>query len=151
MVLVADQAEDVLDAATELARIGFERVLGWLSGGIDAWGASGRTTAAYPTLGVRALARERATGVQAPVLDVRQPMEWAEGALPGSRRVFLADVPARIAELARMTDGTAWTVMCRSGQRAAIGASILAAAGIPVRLVTPGGVPDLPMEMLERA
>jgi len=35
-----------------------------------------------------------------------------------------------------------WTV-CASGHRAAMAASLLDRAGIPVRLVTPGGVPDV--------
>jgi rhodanese-related sulfurtransferase len=40
-------------------------------------------------------------------------------------------------------------VACRTGVRAAIAASLLAAAGIPVRPVVDGGIPSLPPEQLQ--
>jgi rhodanese-related sulfurtransferase len=40
--------------------------------------------------------------------------------------------------------------MCKAGARAGIAASVLDAAGIPIRLVVSGGVPSLPAESLER-
>jgi len=52
----------------------------------------------------------------------------------------VGDVGAHIAEIPR--DREVWTV-CASGHRAAMAASLLDRAGIPVRLVTPGGVPDV--------
>ena len=45
----------------------------------------------------------------------------------------------RMSELPR--DGAVWAV-CASGFRASIAASLLDAAGVPVKLVARGGVPD---------
>jgi rhodanese-related sulfurtransferase len=71
------------------------------------------------------------------MLDVRQPIEWQDdGAIPGSQRIFVADLPARLAEVPR---GERVTVLCKSGSRAAIAASLLDAAGRDVRLVVDGG------------
>ncbi|WP_405922340.1 MBL fold metallo-hydrolase [Streptomyces sp. NBC_00122] len=65
------------------------------------------------------------------VLDVRP--ERPEGGIPGTLAVPLAETP-RGREI--------WTV-CGSGRRAAIAASPLDRAGIPVTAVTRGGVQDL--------
>jgi hydroxyacylglutathione hydrolase len=73
------------------------------------------------------------------VLDVRQPVEWETGRVPGSLHIHLGDLPARLAEVPRDTE--VWTA-CASGHRASIAASVLDRAGIPVRLVAQGGVPE---------
>jgi rhodanese-related sulfurtransferase len=71
------------------------------------------------------------------VLDVRQPAEWRDdGAIPDSLRMFVADIPARIGELPR--DAELW-VVCTTGHRATIAASLLDRVEIPVRLVARGG------------
>jgi rhodanese-related sulfurtransferase len=72
------------------------------------------------------------------VVDVRQPSEWEAGHLEGTRHVFVADVPARLDEFDR---DQATTVVCASGYRSAMAASLLDRAGAPVRLVSRGGVP----------
>lgn len=53
--------------------------------------------------------------------------------------VHLGDLPARLGELPR--DREMWTA-CASGYRASIGASLLDRAGVPVRLLSKGGVPE---------
>lgn len=146
-LVVEDPAQEV-EAATELLRIGFDRVIGHLDGGPDAWQAEGRASASYDTTTwqqLRAYAAG-ADGNAAHILDVRQPYEWAGGAIPGSRRVFVADLPARLDTLDREMP---WLVTCRTGVRAAIAASLLDAADIPVRVVVDGGVPDLQAGELE--
>ena len=82
------------------------------------------------------------------VLDVRQPAEWRDdGSIPGSRRIFVADLPAQIDDLPR--DEELW-VMCSSGHGAAIAASLLDRADVPVRLVARGGAIGW-IERFERA
>jgi len=71
------------------------------------------------------------------LLDVRQQNEWRDdGSIPGARRIFVADLPKRLAEIP--VDQPV-TVLCKSGARAAIAASVLDAAGRDVRLVARGG------------
>jgi glyoxylase-like metal-dependent hydrolase (beta-lactamase superfamily II)/rhodanese-related sulfurtransferase len=139
LLVLPDGAPDALaEATTELLRIGYERVPGWLEGGTEAWAASGRPLSSYPTTTMRAVHRAKAAGEDEGVLlDVRQPIEWAtDGVVPGAERIFVADLPARLDELPQ---GSAVTVFCRSGSRASIAASILDRAGVDVRLVTTGG------------
>jgi hydroxyacylglutathione hydrolase len=151
VLLVLPDAPDALaEATTELLRIGYERVPGWLEGGIDAWAASGRPVATYETTSMRALAGERAADeTEGVLLDVRQPIEWEdEGVVPGSRQIFVAELAARVGEL---PTGERVTVFCRSGHRAAMAASILENAGVDVRLVSHGGAGNWPepLEPLE--
>jgi hydroxyacylglutathione hydrolase len=143
LCLVVDDPADEVEAATELLRIGFDHVLGHLDAGVAAWTAAGATTSSYATVSIDELRAQAAGEGDGPerILDVRQPSEWQAGSVPGSRRVFVADLPA---ELESLDDTAPWTVTCRSGSRAAIAASLLDAAGIPVRAVLRGGVPWLP-------
>ena len=106
---------------------------------MDAWAESGRELRSYRTLGIKDLRAEIAAGERPHVLDVRQPVEWRDGLVPGSDTTFVVDLPARLTQL---VPGEELTVVCKSGQRSAIAASILDGAGIPVRLVAEGGVPN---------
>jgi glyoxylase-like metal-dependent hydrolase (beta-lactamase superfamily II)/rhodanese-related sulfurtransferase len=139
IVLVAESAADLEEAALQLFRIGWSAIHGALSGGMDAWVDAGRDVRSYRTLGIKDLRAEIAAGERPHVLDVRQPVEWRDGLVPGSDTTFVVDLPGRLAEL---VPGEELTVICKSGQRSAIAASILDGAGIPVRLVAEGGVPN---------
>jgi len=143
LLVLPDAPEAVAEATTELLRIGYERIQGWLEGGIDAWSASGRPVASYETTTMGDLGAEHAAGaVEGLLLDVRQPIEWQdEGVVPGSRQIFVADLPDRVGEL---PPDEPITVFCRSGQRASIAASILERAGREVRLVAKGGAGSWP-------
>jgi glyoxylase-like metal-dependent hydrolase (beta-lactamase superfamily II)/rhodanese-related sulfurtransferase len=152
LVLPDAAPEAASEAATELLRIGYDWITGSLAGGVAAWAQSGRPVSSYATTTMRAAHDARATGTEAGVLlDVRQPIEWqTDGVVPGAERIFVADLPARIAELsAELPAGAPVTVFCKSGSRAAIAASLLDRAGVDVRLVPVGGAGRWP-EPLER-
>lgn len=125
------------EAATQLIRIGWDRIIGYLDGGIDAWTSTGHPIRSYPTASVGDLCAAMRAGQPLHVLDVRQELEWAWGGVPGSQQTFLADLPEHLDELPR--DGSTW-VICSNGHRASIAASLLDRSGIPVRLIGEGGV-----------
>jgi len=133
------EQEAALEAATQLFRIGYEAVEGYLEGSVDAWVEAGRPVRSYSVASVdelgAAVGEERAH-----VLDVRQQTEWDAGHIEGSTHVFVGDMGTHIGEIPR--DREMWAV-CATGHRAAVAASLLDRDGIPVRLVTPGGVPDV--------
>jgi hydroxyacylglutathione hydrolase len=139
LVLPEPAREAVVEAVTQLVRIGYERVQGYVDGGLEAWQASGWPTRSYPTAGVDDLCHACLEGRPMQVLDVRQPVEWETGRVPGSLHIHLGELPARLAEVPRHAE--VWTT-CASGHRAAIAASLLDRADIPVRLVARGGVPE---------
>jgi hydroxyacylglutathione hydrolase len=143
VVFVLPDAPDALEhATTELLRIGYERVHGWLEGGLEAWAAAGRDVASYGTTTMEAVHSERAAGTdRGTLLDVRQANEWAEGVVPGSAQVFVADLPGTAGDL---PEAEPVTVFCRTGHRASMAASILENAGREVRLVATGGAGSWP-------
>jgi hydroxyacylglutathione hydrolase len=141
LVLPQPTAEALEEATTQLVRIGWTRIAGYLDGGIDGWSSSGRAVDRYPIVSPAGLASELRAGQPTTVLDVRQPNEWRdEGGLEGATRIFVADLRSRFEALAPDAE---LTVVCKSGQRAAMGASILRAAGFRVRLVADGGVAEV--------
>jgi hydroxyacylglutathione hydrolase len=141
LVLPEDRPEDeaAVEASTQLFRIGYEAVDGFLRGGVNGWVEAGLPAQSYPVASIDDLAMAVRDG-QARVLDVRQQTEWDAGHLEGSAHLFVGDLRAQIGEIPR--DREVWTV-CATGHRAAMAASLLNREGIPVRLVTPGGVPDV--------
>jgi glyoxylase-like metal-dependent hydrolase (beta-lactamase superfamily II)/rhodanese-related sulfurtransferase len=143
ILLVLPDAPDALaEATTELLRIGYERVPGWLGGGVDAWATSGRPVSGYGTTTMQEVHRRRAAeGDPGVLLDVRQANEWADGVVPDSDLIFVADLPSRLAEL---PSGAPVTVFCRTGHRASIAASVLDNAGFEVTLVGEGGATNWP-------
>jgi rhodanese-related sulfurtransferase len=59
------------------------------------------------------------------VLDVRRRLEWSEGHIAGAVHIPLHELLRRLGEVPA---GQVW-VVCRSGYRATVAASLLAAAG----------------------
>lgn len=138
LVLPEPVEESAAFATTQLLRIGWSAPGGYIARGLEAWSDSGRPVRSYPVASMRELFERRVrNGEELRILDVRQPVEWRDdGAIPDSLQMFVADVPARVGELPR--DGEIW-VVCTTGHRATIAASLLDRAGIPVRLVARGG------------
>jgi hydroxyacylglutathione hydrolase len=115
-----------LEATIRLGRIGFDNVIGYLDDPIrafyehpDAVEASSRLTAAT-------LAARRADVSDLVIVDVRNPGELTNGAIPGALHVPLTQLVQRVDEL----DATRPTVAyCASGYRSVIAASWLSANG----------------------
>jgi hydroxyacylglutathione hydrolase len=145
-LIVDDPAQEV-EAVDELLRIGYDHVIGHLSGGLDAWVAAGGETSAYSTASWEELRTVSAVGGSGErILDVRQPYEWKQGVIADSEQIFVADLPNA---MSRLDPDASYVVACRTGVRASIAASLLDAAGISARPVVDGGVPALRAEELQ--
>jgi rhodanese-related sulfurtransferase len=140
VLLLPDRTHGTLEeAVTQLIRIGYDRIEGFLEGGLEAWQESGRPTRSYPTATVDDLCRAQLERRPIQVLDVRQQAEWVTGHVPGSLHIHVGELAARMSEVPRNTE--VWAA-CASGYRAAMAASLLDRAGVPIRVVADGGVPD---------
>lgn len=139
LVLPEPEEQSLAEAITQLIRIGWSQVLGYLAGGAARWRAHGGALAAYDTVGVEELCVAARRGDDPVVLDVRQELEWGWGSLPGSHQIFVGDLLPRLRELPRTEP--VW-VICSNGHRASIAASLLARAGITPRLIGTGGVSE---------
>jgi glyoxylase-like metal-dependent hydrolase (beta-lactamase superfamily II)/rhodanese-related sulfurtransferase len=128
LLFVLDQRQDRGELLRQCHKIGYQRLLGELAGGMAAWRAAG-----LPEDHLELVSPEQAG--DGSVLDVRQASEVALGHLPGAVTV----------ELGALDGGDGLpagplTLMCTHGERAMTAASLLERAGRrDLRVVTGGG------------
>lgn len=127
LLLVADDHAAVREAVRRLVRIGYERIAGWLAGGMPKWETSGRDYQTIATVHSRELSRRIRDRERFLLLDVRKRPEFDEAHLPGAVHVFLGDLAPRIADLPRERP---ISVFCGSGRRSTVAASLLAREGV---------------------
>lgn len=127
VVLVLDDDSRYDEARTELRRIGLDRVAGYLAGGMRAWTADGRAIRTLPQLSVQDLARRRTHGDGLAVLDVRGDDEWAAGHIAGAAHRVAGEILQGAAPPLPADQPAA--VICGSGYRASVAASILEGRG----------------------
>jgi glyoxylase-like metal-dependent hydrolase (beta-lactamase superfamily II)/rhodanese-related sulfurtransferase len=131
LVLLAEPGR-AEEAVVRLARVGHERIAGMLEGGCEAWCAAGLPSAAGACEPI-----ERALRPGRRVLDVRRAREWEGGRLEGATHVPLSQLPARARALDPAGD---WLVVCASGYRSGIAASVLERAGLTRVTSAAGGM-----------
>lgn len=134
VVVVAEPGRET-EAMTRLIRVGYENIVGWLDGGMDAWTAAGGETATLAVLEPTALKAALADGAAPIVLDVRTPGEWEDGHLDRALHIPIAELGDRMAEV---PDGPV-AVLCGSGYRSAIACSLLLRHGRRDVVDVPGG------------
>jgi hydroxyacylglutathione hydrolase len=132
IVVVRGSDQDLADLVWKAVNIGFERLVGELAGGIDAWTAAGQPTASTRLL------RAGEIDERWRVLDVRQDSEFTSGHLPGAMHVELGALAPAAVDLAERPT----LVMCGHGERAAGGVSLLERAGHRDLAVLQGGAHD---------
>ena len=142
LVLVGRDDEDAREAAELAGAVGLTNIAGYLAGGMTSWREEKRPVERVPRLSVEEL-HERWDGDGGPnglqLLDVRERSEWDAGHIPGSTHTAYHDIHELPDEL---DAGRPVAVICASGQRAAIAASLLKRLGVgEVIHVVDGGVP----------
>lgn len=125
LILADDARYD--EARTELRRIGVDRVAGFLAGSMGAWTAAGRAVRVLPQLTVQELARRRTQGDELAVLDVRGDDEWRGGHIAGATHRFAGEIIQ--GAVPPLPDDQPTAIVCGSGYRASVVASILEGRG----------------------
>jgi hydroxyacylglutathione hydrolase len=136
IVFVGRDDEDGRRAGRLAVAVGIRRLAGFLGGGMTSWRQERRPVGRIERLPWSRLP-ERAAEVQ--ILDVRERSEWEEGHIPGSAFIPWHDIDG-------VPDGLdprrPIAVVCSSGQRAAVAASLVKRHGAErVIHVIEGGVP----------
>ena len=125
VLVVADQ-EDYDRMVTELHRIGYDLIFGYLSGGIMAWLMSGRAVDQLEQTSPQQLsARLETNGTR--VIDVRTPSEWQGGHIARAEHFPLSQILE--GQFPNVSKEEELVLHCRSGYRSNIAASILRQAG----------------------
>jgi hydroxyacylglutathione hydrolase len=125
IVLVVDAGFE-LEARNRLARIGFDRVVGYLEDPLGVMAGAPERTRRASRLTVKEFEQRRTDldGVQ--IVDIRNPGEVALGAVPDATPIPVGQLPSRVDEL----DPSAPTVVyCAGGYRSSVAASLLRLRG----------------------
>ena len=117
VVIIAEGENAANEARMRLARVGIEKVDGYLKGGISG------SKALEPLMQISATDLAAAQGT---ILDVREPGERADGFIEGSLNIPLGQLTSRLNELPK--SGMIF-VHCKGGYRSSAAASLLAHHG----------------------
>jgi len=136
IVIIAEPGREQ-EAALRLGRIGFDHVMGYLSGGMEA--LTERPDLVWPTERVSApMAADELSNEDPPIiLDIRNPREWSAKHIPHSVNIPLNHLQQRIGEVPR---DRRIIVHCAGGYRSSIAVSILHQYGITNLIEIAGGL-----------
>ncbi|MBY8961461.1 MBL fold metallo-hydrolase [Flavobacterium sp. D11R37] len=124
LLLVVPEGKET-EAVTRLSRVGFDNVLGYLEGGMEAWVNAGFETDTIRSVSPEAFAEGLAEN-NLPVIDSRKPGEYGNGYVEGAVNIPLDFVNEQLAEVPANGD---FYLHCAGGYRSVIMASILKARG----------------------
>ncbi len=128
-ILLVTEPGKEKETIVRLARVGFDKVIGYLEGGFEAWKASGENTDLVIDVEADELMMDMPHDENLVVLDVRRTAEFADGHLKDALNMPLNDMndPGIMANL---EDHQNLYVHCAGGYRSVIAASLLKRQGM---------------------
>ena len=122
IIFIADSHAQVETAVEYLIRIGYDRLIGYLKGGMHSWEVAGLPYDQIGAVHAADLDQRLKASEDFTLLDVRKITEYEEGHLVGATHIFLGELQDHLEGIDR--DKPVVT-FCGSGVRAIIAASIL--------------------------
>ena len=135
IVIVADTNAQVDEAVVRLARVGIENVRGYLNGGLESWKQAGLPVASIKQVTVEQLNELLKDERLRQIIDVRRPMEYQSGHIPGALTSPLGQDVNRLS----MNRDEPTAVICAGGYRSSAAASLLESQGFKNLLNVTGG------------
>ena len=128
IILITDKGKE-RESMVRLARVGFNKMQGFLDGGFEAWKNAGEETDLIINIEPDELAMDIPFDERLIIIDVRRETEFADGHIRNAFNIPLNEMndPARIAML---EENQNLYVHCASGYRSVIAASLLKRQGI---------------------
>ncbi len=133
VILLGDSAEQRYEATRQLIRIGYDDMIGYLDGGIDAW-ARNYPVETIQSMNVKELHKRLS---EVTVVDVRRQSEWDAGHIAGAihfegGRIALENLP--------FPTDKPLAIQCASGNRSMIAISVLKRRGFHNVIQVEGGI-----------
>jgi len=135
ILLIVDE-DKIEEAVIRLSRVGFDNVIGYLKGGVDAWVKNGKETDNVVSVSASDLGAILEEAPESFVVDVRRESEYL------SEHVKVAEnspLSALNNHLARFPKEDTFYVHCAGGYRSMIASSILKSRGIHNLIDVAGG------------
>ena len=128
MVLVTEVGKEE-ETIIRLARVGFDKVEGYLKGGFESWRKAGGQIDLIISVEADELAMDLPFDPNAIVVDVRRETEFADGHVDGAINLPLSEM-TDVAQLANFEEKQNLYVHCAGGYRSVIASSLLKRQGI---------------------
>ena len=126
ILLVVENLEALNFAVCNLFRLGYDKIEGYLAGGMEEWCKAGLPFSKVDLISVHDLRKMLDSKDEILVVDVRRESEWNEGQIKGSKHIYLGHLEKKVDQLPR---NISIAVVCKTGNRSSLGASILLRAG----------------------
>ena len=148
--LIADVQQPILlvtpkgreeETVTRLSRVGFDKTLGYLKGGVEAWKEAGKEVDTVANVDAKEFKKKVDEGV--PVYDVRKESEYKAEHVVDAHLTPLDYLNDHLAEF---PEKETFYIHCRSGYRSMVAASILKSRGIHNLVDVSGGFEDIKKE-----
>ena len=123
-ILLVTAPGEEKESIIRLARVGFDKVQGYLKGGYEAWKNAGEEIDLIIDIEPDELLMDLPFDENLVVIDVRKPAEFAEGHLPDAVNIPLEEMNDPL-NLATINDTDNLYLHCAGGYRSAIASSIL--------------------------
>jgi glyoxylase-like metal-dependent hydrolase (beta-lactamase superfamily II)/rhodanese-related sulfurtransferase len=127
VVLVTSAGEEQ-ESIVRMARVGFDKVQGYLEGGMEAWRQAGEQSDMIVNVDTGELRLDMEYDPKLMIVDVRKSAEFAAERVKGAVNMPLEDM-ADVAVVARADEGRNMYVHCQSGYRSVIACSLLKRQG----------------------
>lgn len=128
MIIVAEEGKEE-ESIVRLARVGFQKVMGYAAGGFDAWKNAGEEIDLLIEIEADELAMDLPFDPNIVVVDVRKPTEFADGHVKDAVNIPL-DSMTDPASMANLEEDQNIYVHCAGGYRSVIASSLLKRQGI---------------------
>jgi rhodanese-related sulfurtransferase len=136
ILIIADE-ESREEVITRLSRVGYDNIIGYLDGGIEAWTAAGKETDSIASISAVEFADKfKATEGNMLVKDVRKPTEYSAEHVNEAMNIPLANLSKNMAEFSKTETNY---VHCAGGYRSMIAVSILKSRGFDNLIDIEGG------------
>ena len=138
LVLVLPNDKNFDEIYLELQRIGYDKVKGFLKNGLRAWIYSGKEIQGLPHISVSDLQKRIKEANPPTLIDVRTSQEFSNANIEGSVNMPFDIILGEDADFGVL--GTENVIICQSGFRSSIAASLLQARGFENISMLSGGM-----------
>jgi hydroxyacylglutathione hydrolase len=136
-ILLVSDSEDIAPVVRDLLRLGYDRVAGFLSGGMTSWHSSGLPSESIRAVTVQQLCQLLDRSGPVFILDVRSQQEVEGSPIPGAHHIHLSQLPGQISSVPRHRPVY---IFCGSGVRSTVAASLLKREGWEDLTIVLGGL-----------